>query len=348
MILPQILRAAFMKRLFDIPDERKLHTSAIPRLGGFSFVPIILFTLAFICALVCRYDAEPVRQRILSVFPETMLFICGLVVLYLVGILDDMVGARYRVKFSAQIVAAICIALSGIWIDNLYGLFGIYALPPLAGIPLTMFVVVLVINAINLIDGIDGLASGLSGVSLFVLGVVLIMQQSWVFALLAFTTLGMLFTFFFYNVFGSTDRQRKIFMGDTGSLVLGYIQIFLAIQVLAFPSPQPFGNMFPVAFATLFLPVFDVFKVMVVRLAHKKHIFLADRNHIHHKLLRTGLSANRSMVLLVFCHAMFCVVDIWLSLYGIDLTILVLVNIVVWLILNTGVDYVIHLREKKV
>jgi UDP-N-acetylmuramyl pentapeptide phosphotransferase/UDP-N-acetylglucosamine-1-phosphate transferase len=346
LIIPSIIRAAFKKRLFDVPDERKLHTSAIPRLGGFSFVPIILFTLAFVCALVCQYDTEVVGQKILSVFPETMFFICGLVVLYLIGILDDMVGARYRVKFSAQILASVCIPLSGIWIDSLYGLFGIYAIAPWIGIPLTMFIIVLVINSINLIDGIDGLASGLSCISLIIMGVILIMQQSWVFALLAFTTLGMLFPFFYYNVFGQTAKRSKIFMGDTGSLVLGYIQVFLAIQILA--SPPSFDyNMLVVTFSVLFIPVFDVFRVIVVRIGNRKHIFEADRNHIHHKFLKMGLGPQESLVILLAAHALLCSINILLATFDVNVTILVFANIFVWLLFNAGIDYITYHREKK-
>jgi len=345
IIIPEIIHAAFKKRLFDVPDVRKLHTSAIPRLGGFSFAPVILFTLALTCALVYQYDTEETRLNIVAKLPEMMFFICGLVVLYLIGILDDMVGSRYRIKFTAQIIAAACIPLAGVWINNLYGLFGIYALTPWIGIPLTMFLTVLIINSINLIDGIDGLASGVSCVSLKILGAALIIQQSWMFATLAFITVGMLFPFFYYNVFGESEKHNKIFMGDTGSLILGYIQAFLAIEVLSLTPYTPPYNMLVIAFAALFLPAFDVFRVITVRLYNRKHIFMPDRGHIHHKLLSIGLTPRWVLATLIVVDVIFCWLNIWLCFYDANVTALILADIALWVGLNIIINRMISKRE---
>lgn len=219
-------RRSFPKKLFDIPDERKVHSGIIPRLGGISFVPTILFSLAFTTGLRYLIGYEIAIDSLHFIVPEFYFLVCGLTLLYLSGIKDDLVGLRYRSKFVIQIIAASLIPLSGLWINNLYGLFGIEELTPWLGIPFTILLTVFIVNAINLIDGIDGLASGLSSISLLTLGSLYIYYDQWIYAMLAFSTLGVLLPFFYYNVFGNVDRCKKIFMGDTGSLTLGYILAF--------------------------------------------------------------------------------------------------------------------------
>lgn len=153
-----------------------------------------------------------------------------MILLYLTGIADDLMGVRYREKFLIQLICACFFPLSGLWINDFYGLFGIYLIPAWIGMPFTVLIVIFVTNAINLIDGIDGLASGLSSASLLVFGFLFIGKGLWAYSMLAFSTFGVLVPFFYYNVFGSAERARKIFMGDTGSLTLGYILSFLAIK----------------------------------------------------------------------------------------------------------------------
>ena len=166
LIIPRILVVAYRKKLFDIPNERK-----VPRLGGISFVPTILFSLSFVTGLRYLIGFEIAENRLHFIIPEFFFLICGLTLLYLSGIKDDLVGLRYRTKFFIQILAASMFPLAGLWINNLYGLAGIHELSPYIGIPLTILMTVFIINAINLIDGIDGLASGLSIIALSVLGI---------------------------------------------------------------------------------------------------------------------------------------------------------------------------------
>ena len=162
LIIPRILVVAHRKKLFDIPDERKVHSGIIPRLGGVSFVPTILFSLAFVTGLRYIVGLEIAIDKLNFIIPEFYFMVCGLMLLYLSGIKDDLVGLRYRSKFIIQTIVACFIPLSGLWINNLYGLFGIHELTPWLGIPFTIFLTVFIVNAINLIDGIDGLASGLA------------------------------------------------------------------------------------------------------------------------------------------------------------------------------------------
>ena len=230
VIIPRILVISLRKRLFDIPDERKVHTHPVPRLGGVTFYPTILFVLCIIMAWRIISGHLPNQIFTMEIAGEMLALVAGLTLLYILGIGDDLVGVRYRKKFIVQILSAAFFPLAGLYINNFYGLFGIYALSPFVGIPLTMLLVVFITNAINLIDGIDGLASSICVVALATFGLIFAFDHLWIFSLLAFTCVGVLIPFFIYNVFGNAERGKKIFMGDTGSLTLGYILSFLVIQ----------------------------------------------------------------------------------------------------------------------
>jgi UDP-N-acetylmuramyl pentapeptide phosphotransferase/UDP-N-acetylglucosamine-1-phosphate transferase len=347
-IIPHIFLISLQKRLFDVPDERKIHKRAIPRLGGVAFFPTILFSFCFVLALWVLSGYEIDLKNIKSIFPEFLLFICGMTLLYLTGIKDDLVGVRYSQKFVIQILCACLFPLGGLWINDLYGLFGVHVLPAWLGMPFTVLVVVFITNAINLIDGIDGLASGLSGVALMILGWLFIGKGEWLYGMLSFCALGVLLPFFFYNVFGKEERSKKIFMGDTGSLTLGYVLSFLAIGYSTHDEATTSYTNYAlsIAFSTLIVPVFDVVRVILVRLRDKKPLFEPDKNHIHHKFLSMGMGVHKTMVLLLLLSGGFSLSNIWLLEY-VDNTLLLVVDVVVWGGLNLWWDRVIKRKHLK-
>ncbi len=345
ILIPRILVVALRRRLFDLPDERKTHEGAIPRLGGLSFVPTIIFSLSLIISLICRLKLTMPPDVILRLVPEFCLGLCGLTLLYLGGIKDDLVGLRYRTKFLLQVLVASFLPLSGLWIHTLYGLFGIQDLSPWLGIPLTMLVVVCIVNAVNLIDGIDGLASGLSSLALVFLGGSFIYTHAWLYAVLAFSTLGVLLPFFYYNVFGRVERGKKIFMGDTGSQTLGYILSLLSIRYCAGGlEDMPYREETVVlAFSTLIVPVFDVFRVMWVRGRQGRHLFSPDRNHIHHKFLAMGFGPRRAMMLILLLACFFTGLNMVLVSYA-SPTLILLSDIGLWMGLHRWFD---RIRDKR-
>ena len=334
IIIPRILLISFRKKLFDMPDERKVHKRAIPRLGGVSFFPTILLSSCAVLAIRCLTGNGMTLLQSSQVLPEFLLLVCGMVLLYLTGIADDLVGVRYREKFVIQIISACLFPLAGLWINDFYGLFGIGTLPAWFGMPFTVLTIVFITNAINLIDGIDGLASGLSSVSLLILGILFAEKEMWAYSMLALSTFGVLVPFFYYNVFGSAEHARKIFMGDTGSLTLGYILSFLAIKYSQHSDLIPMTQgAIVVAFSTLIVPAFDVVRVVIVRIYNGKNPFEPDKNHIHHQFLAMGFTVRQAMLLILLISCVFSAVNILLMPY-VDNTIMLLGDIVAWIALN--------------
>lgn len=348
IIIPNILVISMRKRLFDEPDARKIHKRPIPRLGGVTFFPVIVFTLCTFTAIHLFKGHFVYNIITLNTAREMLFLISGLTLLYIVGIADDLIGVRYRKKFVVQIISAAMFPIAGLYINSFYGLFGINEIDPIIGIPFTMLLVVFITNAINLIDGIDGLASGLSMVALVVFGVIFVHFQSWLYALLAFVSVGVIIPFFSYNVFGNADRGRKIFMGDTGSLTLGYILSFFVIRFCMHePNSmmQVQGSPVLIAFSVLMVPCLDVVRVVLRRARNRKPLFLPDKTHIHHKFLAMGFSPHRALITIQIMSACFCAFTMG-ALDFMNNTVIFIIDIATWTLLNVWFDKIINKKEQ--
>ncbi|WP_336837852.1 MraY family glycosyltransferase [Sphingobacterium siyangense] len=327
-----IIFITYKKKLFDPIDSRKLHHRSIPRLGGVAFAPIQVFTLALTLVIVYKLRLVDFQIKSWELFPMFYVLLCGLLMLFVVGIADDLVGVLARWKLVVQIFVGSLFPLSGLWINDFYGVFFIQGtLPMWIGAPITVFAVVLIINAINLIDGIDGLCSGLVMVSCIILGTLFIYYGAWLHALFASISVGVLIPFFYYNVFGTFKRKRRIFMGDTGSLTLGFSIAFLVISfAMNNASIKPFSEgAIVVAFSTLIVPIFDVARVIMIRIYEKKPLFRPDRNHLHHKFLRTGLSHQSTLLSILALSLFFCFFNI-VTVQYISNNIVIFLDVVLW------------------
>lgn len=349
VIIPRILVISHKKRLYDVPDARKVHTMPVPRLGGLSFFPVILMSMFLVIGFRLYFWDVNVSGLSFNMLYEYLFLFVGMTLLYLVGVCDDLVGVGYRYKFAVQIAAAFLLVLSGNWFDSFGGLFGIYSVPVWVGVPFTVFIVVYITNAINLIDGIDGLASGLCCIALSVLSVIFFLRGQYVYALLAICTLGILMPFWCYNVFGNANRGHKLFMGDAGSLTLGYVISFLIIHISVTNEVSPtLSNPYMViAFSTVLVPLLDVIRVVLHRLREHKNPFLPDKNHFHHKLLRTGMRVRMVMVCIIAISAFFILLNSSLA-WRVDITYLFFLNLFCWSILHVGLNGLIKRnRERK-
>lgn len=343
IVIPQILLIAFQRKLFDIPDERKIHHEVVPRLGGIAFKPVVFFSIFFLLGIDLILGHSEILLEIGKDAQPLFFGICSIMVLYLVGIADDLIRVKYRVKFVMQVLCSALIIAGGVWFNNLYGILGIYNLPEWLGYLLTVLATVFIINAINLIDGIDGLASGICSISCLFYGVIFFTLGQYIFSMLSFATLGVLTPFFFYNVFGKAECHKKIFMGDTGSLTIGMMLCFLCIKLIQCEPAEGMRlpNPMILAFSPLIIPCLDVVRVFFHRVRNGKNPFLPDKNHIHHKLMAIGMQQRTVMITIITVSLFFTLGNILLLSY-VDINIILLGDIVVWTIGNIWLTHRIN------
>ena len=346
LFIPRVLILSHRKRLFDIPDERKTHDFPVPRLGGITFLPILLMCVCLVTGIWVNKGLPFQFLSLPTLVIRFVLLFVGMMMLYLVGVVDDLIGVTYQSKFLVQIACAILFPLSGLWIHDLSGLFWLNEIPDWAGILLTIFLVVYVTNAINLIDGVDGLASGICFVALFTLGLAAAAKGQHLFVIVAFGMLGILFPFWSYNVFGNIERGHKIFMGDTGSLTLGYLVSFLLIYMASGSGISFPREMLMIGLSTMAVPMFDIVRVVMARIRNHRNPFLPDKNHIHHKLLRTGIGSRWVMLILVLVSLSIVLVTKWCVDERIDNTWIFFIDLGVWLVFDYTVNYFIHRNHR--
>lgn len=344
-IIPQILLIAFRKNLFDTPDPRKIHTSQVPRLGGIAFFPAILFALLLLFGIGVLYDDQSILIRLHKHILPLSFIGCAAIILYLTRMADDLVGVKYRAKFVMQAFASAMIIIGGLRIENLHGFLGIYALPLAVSVIFTALLIIFIINAINLIDGIDGLASGLSAVACGFYAIIFLKNGQYIYSALAVATFGTLLPFFAFNVFGNAQKHKKIFMGDTGALIIGLFLSVMSIEGCSIDWLEQNSNPAVLAFAPLLIPCFDVVRVYLHRIKAHRNPFLPDKTHIHHKLLALGLTQRKAMMTIIASSIILTYINYVLS-SRMDITLLFFSDLALWIIINTALTRSLRAREK--
>ncbi|ATL49757.1 undecaprenyl-phosphate alpha-N-acetylglucosaminyl 1-phosphate transferase [Chitinophaga caeni] len=289
--IPILIKVAELKNLYDEPDERKSHKTLKPTLGGMGFFAGFIIALS-ICAP--SQSMSPLQYLLGAFF-----------IIFMVGLKDDIVGLSPLKKLIGQICAAFCIIyLGNIQITSMYGLFGVQELPYHISLLLTYFTFIVVINAFNLIDGVDGLAGSIGMLVAGVLGAYFLFVHEVLFAVLGFSMAAALAAFLIYNI-----SPSKIFMGDTGSLLIGLVNTILVVKFISVAgnpaSALPVAAVPAVAIAILIIPLFDTLRVFMIRMSKGRSPFSADRNHIHHYLLALKLNHRQTTLSLVLTNAIF-------------------------------------------
>ncbi len=328
ILIPKILLIAYRKKLFDVPNERKIHKSAVPRLGGLAFMLVIIFSIALVVGInliVAHRSVLNIENNVLRVICMSF---CSIILMYIVGIADDLIGVRYRAKFLIQVICGIMIIMGGLYFKEMSGFLWLHGIPVWVGYPLTIFMIVFVVNAINLIDGIDGLASGLCCVAFITYATAFICMREYLYAAFALANTGVLLPFYYYNVFGNPDKHKKIFMGDTGSLTIGISMCILSLKLAEsdFACLPIAPNVFVVAFSPLVVPCFDTVRVYINRVRRGRNPFLPDKNHIHHKFLAIGVNQCVAMILIISISFLLVLTNCFASMY-VDINLLLLFDI---------------------
>ena len=346
IVIPAIVSVADKIHLYDVQDGRKVHQGEVPRLGGISFLPAILFTLLTVLGIMTGFLPESIHVMYAPI-TEIMMAAAGCVLLYLVGIMDDVIGVSFKSKFIVQFLAAILLCCSGLYVSDLHGVFGIHAISPFIGVPLTVLIVVFIINSINLIDGIDGLASGLCIFSILGFAFMFHRLTMAMNLVLAMSMLGVRVMFYLYNTLGKRGKT-KIFMGDTGSLTMGFLLAFFTIELCCFKwervdlalinETEPFytgDQLFVYGISLVIIPVLDVFRVFYSRIRDGKSPFKPDKRHIHHKFLAMGFSMRRARWSIFAMSFVLCALNVLMSFFLCwNINLIILVDLILWVAFN--------------
>lgn len=285
--MPPLIKLIHRFKLFDVPDLRKTHSMPIPTMGG------IAVYAGMTAALFLWHGFTGDAATISFFFSVAMLFA--------IGIMDDLRDVRAYYKLAIQLSVALLMTISGVRLTSFNGLFGLYELPLLVQYSVSIFMIVGITNAFNLIDGIDGLAGGLGFMSLVALGLFLMRSGQPPLALIAFALAGALLGFLYYNF-----NPARIFMGDTGSLVLGFTVAVLCIHLIRLnpvPGLVAVPNVVVLALSVVLIPVFDTLRVFSLRIGQGKSPFHPDKTHIHHLLTNNGWSHGFTSKLICTLHA---------------------------------------------
>lgn len=285
--IPSIIKVAELKNLYDEPCSRKKHKKAIPTLGGIAIFAGFIFS-------VCFWSNQ---QQIL----ELQYIISALIIMFFMGIKDDIINLVAYKKLIGQFIAAIILVIfAKIKFTSFYGIFEIYELPSYVSIPFSILVIIAITNSINLIDGIDTLAGSVGIFANLTFGTWFYLTENYHYSILAFAMLGSLFAFLYFN-----KTPAKIFMGDTGSLTLGIVLSILAIKFVElnriYYGPLQFKILSAptVAISILIVPLFDTLRVFTIRIFQSRSPLSPDREHIHHILTDIGYSHTKSTLYLI-------------------------------------------------
>lgn len=299
--IPSIITVAKLKGLYDKPNERKLHTTKIPRLGGLAIVAG--FSIAASMWLVDSATIGKIQY-----------LLAALVILFFSGLKDDIIIISPIKKLMSQIVAAgIIVVGQKIQITDFQGLMGINEIPSFIAIPLSMFTIIVITNSFNLIDGIDGLAGGIGFIASITLGLWFSFIDEIAWAVISFALSGALLGFLIYNF-----NPARIFMGDAGSLTVGFMLSILVIKFIEFNNASA-GTFYKIsaapaiAIAILIVPLFDTLRVFAIRVYKKQSPFKADQNHMHHLLIKTGLGHKEVCLALFLANIAFVIVAFMLK-----------------------------------
>ncbi len=327
-VIPEIIKFTKKHKLMDDPDmdkeKRKMHKDPIPTLGGVGiFLGFIISTAAWM---------------LLSGNISILFIAISLVILFITGIVDDLKDLRASLKFLIQIGTALLVAKFGIRIESLNGIFGIEEIPVFFQYAFSVFLIVGLTNAFNLIDGIDGLAGGLAFINALVLGVILIfVRHDLAFGLIALGFAGSLLGFLKHNF-----NPAKIFMGDTGSLIIGFLMAVLGIVVIQGTKETATLDVLEIRGLTiivvgiLLLPVYDTLRVFAERILKKSSPFKPDKTHVHHLLIETGSNHKKAAIILYFANAIIIIMAFLIK--GTNPTVAVLFLFVLAAVLSESIN----------
>lgn len=329
LLLKQVIAVCYHHNIFDTKDERKIHKGDVPRMGGIVFFPSVAIALLLVTLVGSLMGYRDVGDMMILKGPKLIAIFCAMFIMYVFGFIDDFKGLRFRTKFVSQIMAGLTLCIADLWIHDLHGIFGLHAISPWIGYPITIFAIIFVINALNFIDGIDGQASSISIMSLTYYIIIFLCNRWFDFGMLGLSFIAAILPFLLYNLTGSVKRENKIFMGDTGSTVLGLVMVIMGIEMNDMLVGERHFNPMVVAFAPMILPCYDVIRVVIQRIRSHKSPFKPDSTHVHHKLLAILKDQHKVLPVVLTMAVAMMLITILLSIF-INVNLTLLISLVIW------------------
>jgi len=331
LAIPSIIRVSELKKLFDEPHNRKSHSKSVPTLGGLGIFAGLIFSISF--------------WTIAEDFYYIKYILSAVIIIFFMGLKDDMVEVAAIKKLFGQLIAATILCHNGdIRVSSFYGLFSIYDIPYNISLPFSVLTVTLITNSFNLIDGINLLAGSIGSLCAVTFGAWYVLNGHNALAVLSFSLLGSLLAFLWFN-----KTPAKIFMGDTGSLLLGTIIAVLSIKFIeinkVYSGFYHINSVPAVTLGILIVPIFDTLRVFLLRILKGKSPLAADNNHLHHQLLKLGLNHHKACATLILINLFFITFSFLLQ--SIDGEVLLTLIIIICLSLNWFLAYKIRTKNKR-
>lgn len=339
-IIPNMrLNASDKKRLY--PNIKSPGSSLL--IGGIAFFPIILIALCTTLSLPYLLGIDELSKMVGSTAMRIMQIIVGSSILFLVGLKDDLHGTSGQMKLGAFLLAAMMFPATGLWLDNLHGLFGIGELSPFIGMPLTVILAVYITEAFSLLDGLDGLSSGVGSILLLTFLAFSVWYESTLISFVSAATLGVAAVFSIMSL--SSRRWQNTLMGNSGTYVLGYIISYLTLG-LSHSKLMPKG-MLLICIGALFVPMIDIIRVVSSRVRDKRTLDRPDRNQFNHKLIRTGMPRHMIPFTIACLMGIFVVINTYGVVARWNPNIIIVLDVFLWVTMHGVINYFIHQHASK-
>jgi len=327
ILIPIIRKMAIKINLVDKPNARKVHTNSVPLVGGIA----IFISSSIALSLMLPFNMD---------FFSNMNIYFAVTTLLIVGVIDDKFDLRASLKLAIQLVLAHFIIIQGIKIESLQGLFGVYVMSDWMQYLLTLIVITGVVNAFNLMDGIDGLAAGLAILGFVIYTIIALLTNQYTLALIFISYIGGLLAFLKYNL----SKNQKVFMGDAGSLIMGFILVVAGISMIQTAQNSSLISIVTLeVVSVLIIPVFDALRVFRKRIKSGKSPFSADKTHLHHLILSAGAKHKSATLSIIAIMALILIIG-FVSYQLIGLTLSISLMLLLFYLITSMLQFHNHLN----
>lgn len=347
-VIPRMKLVFTANNNFAVASSKSEGQHNFIEIGGLSIFPLMLVSICVTLAIphvlgddsFLEHKMDQSIMRILQV-------IAGLSLMYVVGLKEDLHGTNTKNIFLGLLLVSAMFPATGLWINDLHGLFGVYEIPTWVGMPLTVLLAIYITEIFKLMDGIDGLESGISTIALCVF----IMFCSWkgfvIGGVISSAALGLIAPYWVMKMLNR--RSKKTILGNSGSYIMGYVIAYLTIGLTRQGGP---GGVLPeymliICFSVIMLPALDLLRVLRSRVKDSRALLLADKNQINHKLIRTGMGRTKVVVCLLFMTLFVVGLTTYLAYLELNLTYIFIIDMILYVVMHYVINYFIGKAKNK-